>query len=56
VQGVISGDAVLGTITDGDGNLIARFSGTVSKTGIQGTYADRTGEVGEWSWDGAVPQ
>ena len=27
----------------------------VDATGISGTYTDRTGETGNWSWDGPLP-
>lgn len=54
--GEIEGSRVFGSITDDGGRLIARFDGTVAADGIRGSYTDRTGEVGEWSWDGALPR
>jgi hypothetical protein len=56
VQGHIVGSSVTGTITDDDGKQVATFTGTITADGISGKYTDRTGETGEWSWDGPPPQ
>ena len=56
VVGRIEGRKLSGTIADDDGNDIATFEGTLTKTRMSGTYIDRTGEVGSWSWDGPPPQ
>ncbi len=56
VEGKIDGRIISGTISDDDGNQIATFSGMISGTGMSGKYTDRTGEVGEWSWDGELPK
>jgi hypothetical protein len=56
VVGRIDGRKLSGTIADDDGNDIATFEGTLTKTRMSGTYIDRTGEVGSWSWDGPPPQ
>jgi hypothetical protein len=54
--GQISGQSLSGNVVDDNGKPIASFTGTVSSTGISGTYTDRTGETGNWSWDGPLPQ
>jgi hypothetical protein len=56
VQGHLVGSNVSGTVTDDDGNKVASFTGTVTASGITGTYTDRTGETGSWSWDGPPPK
>jgi hypothetical protein len=56
LQGQIAGSKVAGNVMDDDGNTLATFDGTVSPTGMEGTYRDRTGEVGNWSWDGPLPE
>jgi hypothetical protein len=56
VEGKIDGRIVTGTISDDAGNRIATFTGIVTEIGMSGKYTDRTGEVGEWNWDGAVPR
>jgi len=56
LRGVIDGRRVEGSITDEAGNHVATFVGTVTPSGIQGTYQDRTGEVGRWTWDGQLPR
>jgi hypothetical protein len=44
-------------VTDETGNHVATFVGTrTADGGLQGTYQDRTGEVGHWSWDGRLPE
>jgi|SRR5579862_2122198 len=53
VHGEVMGDAVFGTITDNAGNEIAAFEGTIGPKGMSGKYLDRTGETGDWAWDGA---
>lgn len=56
IHGHIIGSSVAGTITGDDGKQVATFQGTVSSSGMSGTYRDRTGEAGSWAWDGAPPQ
>ena len=56
VEGQITGRSVSGTISDDDGHQIATFQATITRTGISGTYTDQTGETGQWSWDGPLPQ
>jgi hypothetical protein len=56
VEGKIRGSAVSGTISDDSGSYIAAFRGTVGKTGMAGTYTDRTGETGSWRWAGPPPR
>lgn len=56
VHGQIVGTNASGTLTDDAGQQIATFVGTVTQSGLSGTYTDRTGETGSWSWDGPPPQ
>jgi hypothetical protein len=53
LRGRIEGRRVEGSLSDEAGNHVATFVGTLTPTGgVQGTYQDRSGEVGRWSWDG----
>jgi hypothetical protein len=54
--GRISGQSLSGNVVDDHGKQIVSFTGTVTATGISGTYTDRTGETGNWSWDGPLPK
>lgn len=52
----IDGTHLSGTITGDDGQTIAKVQGELTKEGFRGTYTDRTGEVGDWEWQGELPQ
>lgn len=56
LMGKIEGRLVSGTLADERGQLVASFRGTISDRGISGEYTDRSGEVGDWSWEGTLPQ
>lgn len=56
VEAHVSGDSVAGFITDEEGEFVARFRGTVQGTRMSGTYTDRTGEPGDWEWDGTAAE
>jgi hypothetical protein len=56
VHGKLEDRVISGTITDEQGNHVARFNGTLSRSGFQGKYVDRTGESGEWEWEGELPK
>jgi hypothetical protein len=54
LRGRLEGNRVAGSVSDDYGTQVATFVGVVMPNGVwQGTYRDRTGEVGRWSWDGA---
>jgi hypothetical protein len=53
--GKISGQSLSGNVVDDAGKQIVSFTGTITASGISGTYTDRTGETGNWSWDGPLP-
>ncbi|MDX2170027.1 MAG: hypothetical protein SF182_23355 [Deltaproteobacteria bacterium] len=56
LRGRLDGRRVAGSVCDDNGMQAATFVGVVTPSGVwQGTYQDRTGEVGRWSWDGAPP-
>jgi len=56
LRGTLDGRRVSGSVDDDGGNQVATFVGVVLPNGTwQGTYQDRTGEVGRWSWNGASP-
>ncbi len=56
LRGRLEGRRVSGSVSDDDGNQVATFVGVVMPSGgWQGTYQDRTGEIGRWSWSGAPP-
>jgi hypothetical protein len=44
--GKISGQSLSGNVVDDTGKQILSFTGTVTATGISGTYTDRTGRRG----------
>ena len=53
VRGRMDGRRISGVILDESGNRAASFEGTVGADQIlRGTYTDRTGETGEWEWEG----
>ena len=57
LQGRIDGRRIEGSVTDAAGNHVATFVGTISRDrAMQGTYQDRTGETGQWSWEGQLPR
>ena len=56
VGGSMHGRHLSGTIGDASGAEIAEFRGVIAPDGVRGTYTDRTGETGEWVWDGPLPE
>jgi len=56
VHGKINGRHVSGTISDPEGGDAVRFWGTVRGNTLRGTFTDRTGESGEWVWNGPLPE
>jgi len=53
LRGKVAGRRIEGSLSDDAGNHVATFIGTLTPGGGgQGTYQDRSGEVGRWSWDG----
>jgi hypothetical protein len=44
--GQISGQSLTDNVVDDNGKQIVSFTGTITATGISGTYTDRTGETG----------
>lgn len=57
LRGHVAGRRVTGSIADAQGNHVAAFVGALTPGGaLQGTYQDRTGEVGRWSWEGPPPR
>ncbi len=56
VRAKLQGVIVDGTITGEDGELVATIHGYLTKLGCEGTYTDRTGETGNWEWQGQLPE
>lgn len=57
LRGTIDGRRIAGRISDPSGNHVADFVGRVGADGTwRGSYQDRTGEVGRWSWNGGLQQ
>ncbi len=55
LHGAIAGSRVSGTVTDSGGALVATFIGTINRRGgMRGSFHDRTGASGQWSWDGPL--
>lgn len=56
VDGEIDGNRVAGTIVSAAGDDLATFRGVLTENGLRGTYRDRTGERGTWTWEGTLPE
>jgi hypothetical protein len=57
LRGTIEGKTVWGRLSDPAGNHVADFVGRIAPDGSwRGSYRDRSGEVGRWSWDGTTAQ
>jgi hypothetical protein len=57
LRGTIAGRTVSGRISDPTGHHVADFVGRIAPDGSwRGSYRDRSGEVGRWSWDGTEPR
>ncbi len=55
IEGRLDGRRLSGVILDEGGNRAASFDGSVGADRImRGTYTDRTGETGEWEWEGQL--
>ena len=55
IFGTFAGRRVSGTVTDPAGALLASFIGTISRRGgMSGTYHDRGGTAGRWTWEGPL--
>lgn len=53
IEGRLDGRRLSGIIFDETGNHAASFEGRVGADRVlRGTYVDRTGETGEWEWEG----
>ncbi len=53
LKGKLDGETLSGTVDDQSGAQALTFTGRMTDTGgCRGTYEDRTGEVGQWQWDG----
>jgi hypothetical protein len=55
VQGKLDGNLISGAIVGEDGERAATFTGLLANGRFQGKYTDRTGETGEWEWEGKLP-
>jgi len=55
VRGRFDGRLISGTIVDEQGTDVARFNGLLTRSGFRGRYVDRTGETGDWEWEGEIP-
>lgn len=56
VHGKLDDRVISGTITDEEGKEVAQFNGVLSRSGFRGKYVDRTGESGDWEWEGTLPE
>lgn len=55
LRGTIEDRTVSGRLIDPAGNPVADFIGRIAPDGTwRGSYRDRSGEVGRWSWDGST--
>jgi hypothetical protein len=56
ISGHVDGRSVTGVVTDDGGAQLATFTGTVSPTGMSGTYLTTDGDSGSWSYDDPAAQ
>lgn len=52
----VTGSAVSGRVTGNAGNEVATFDGTITSSGVGGTFTLPNGRRATWSWDGPLPQ
>lgn len=52
----VDGTKVTGTVKRKDGTVEGTFDGTITATGVSGSFTHTDGRVGLWSWDGPPPQ
>lgn len=50
------GTQVSGTISRPDGGEVVRFWGVLQGRRLRGEYLDLSGESGEWTWEGPLPE
>ncbi len=56
ISGHVDGRSVTGVVTDDSGAQLATFTGTVSRSGMIGTYLTTDGDSGSWSYDDPAAQ
>lgn len=52
----VNGSQIAGTLKRKNGTVEGTFDGTITATGVSGTFTHVDGRVGLWSWDGPLPQ
>ena len=52
----VSGSTVTGIVRTSDGQVEGTYEGTITPTGVSGTFTHSDGRVGLWSWNGPPPQ
>jgi hypothetical protein len=55
IQGQVTGSEVDGVLLDDGGRQVGTFSGTLSNGTVSGTYTTADGDLGNWRWDGKLP-
>ena len=55
IEGQVSGNEVYGALVDKNSMQIGTFTGTISTSGLSGTYTAANGDTGNWTWDGPLP-
>jgi hypothetical protein len=55
IEGQLTGSEVDGVLLDDSGNQVGTFSGSIANGTAIGTYSMADGDVGNWAWEGKVP-
>jgi len=55
IEGQVSGSEVYGALVDKNSMQVGTFTGTISTSGLSGTYTAANGDTGNWTWDGPLP-
>jgi hypothetical protein len=55
IQGQVTGSEVDGVLLDDGGRQVGTFSGSIANGTVGGTYSTADGDVGDWSWEGKIP-
>lgn len=51
----VDGASVTGSLKNVEGAVEGTFLGTITATGVSGTFTTGDGRTGLWSWDGPLP-
>jgi hypothetical protein len=52
IEGRVEGKEVYGVLVGDNESQVGTFSGTITDSGLSGTYTTKQGDSGNWSWAG----